>query len=42
MVALAAVKFFVRYLERGKLAPFAWYRILAAPVFYILTRGINL
>jgi len=41
IVALAAVKGFVRYLGRGKLAPFAWYRILAAPVFYFLTRGSN-
>jgi undecaprenyl-diphosphatase len=41
IVALAAVKGFVRYLERGKLAPFAWYRIVAAPVFYFLTRGLS-
>ncbi|MGE5220501.1 MAG: undecaprenyl-diphosphate phosphatase [Chloroflexota bacterium] len=41
IVALAAVKGFVRYLERGKLAPFAWYRIVAAPVFYFLTRGAS-
>jgi undecaprenyl-diphosphatase len=41
VVALLAVKGFIRYLERGKLAPFAWYRIVAAPVFYFLTRGAN-
>jgi undecaprenyl-diphosphatase len=41
IVALLAVKSFIRYLERGKLAPFAWYRIVAAPVFYFLTRGAN-
>jgi len=42
IVALFAVKGFVRFLERGKLTPFAWYRIIIAPVFYYLTRGINL
>lgn len=39
VVALAAIKGFVRYLSHGRLAPFAWYRILVAPVFYWLTRG---
>jgi hypothetical protein len=29
-------------LERGKLTPFAWYRILVAPIFYYLTRGSSL
>ena len=42
VVALLAVKGFVRFLERGKLTPFAWYRIIAAPIFYYLTRGSNL
>jgi len=42
IVALAAIKGFVSYLERGKLAPFAWYRIVIAPVFYYLTRGSTL
>jgi undecaprenyl-diphosphatase len=41
-VALLAVKAFVRFLERGKLTPFAWYRIAVAPVFYYLTRGMHL
>jgi undecaprenyl-diphosphatase len=41
VVALIAVKGFVSYLGRGKLAPFAWYRIVVAPVFYFLTRGGN-
>lgn len=41
VVALLAIKGFVRYLQHGKLAPFAWYRIVAAPVFYYLTLGIN-
>ena len=42
IVALLTVKGFVRFLERGKLIPFAWYRILIAPVFYYLTRGLRL
>jgi undecaprenyl-diphosphatase len=42
IVALIAVKGFVRFLERGKLTPFAWYRIIAAPIFYYLTRGLCL
>jgi undecaprenyl-diphosphatase len=41
VVALIAVKGFVRFLEHGKLAPFAWYRIIAAPIFYYLTRGLH-
>jgi undecaprenyl-diphosphatase len=41
IVALMAVKGFVSFLERGRLAPFAWYRIAAAPVFYYLTRGLS-
>lgn len=39
IVALAAIKGFVRYLSHGRLAPFAWYRIAVAPLFYWLTRG---
>ena len=42
LVALIAVKGFVRFLQRGKLTPFAWYRIIVAPVFYYLTRGSSL
>jgi undecaprenyl-diphosphatase len=42
VVALIAVKGFVSYLSRGRLAPFAWYRIVVAPVFYFLTRGSSL
>jgi undecaprenyl-diphosphatase len=42
IVAIIAVKGFVSYLGRGKLAPFAWYRIVVAPVFYFLTRGGSL
>ena len=42
VVALFAVKGFVRFLEHGKLTPFAWYRIIVAPIFYYLTRGSSL
>lgn len=42
VVALLAIKVFVNYLSRGKLAPFAWYRIVVAPIFYFLTRGSSL
>jgi undecaprenyl-diphosphatase len=38
-VALLSVKTFVRILNRYGLQPFAWYRIIAAPVFYYLTRN---
>ena len=41
VVALMAVKGFVSFLGRGSLALFGWYRILAAPVFYFLTRGLS-
>jgi undecaprenyl-diphosphatase len=42
VVALIAVKGFVSYLGRGRLAPFAWYRIIIAPIFYFLVRGGSL
>lgn len=42
IVALITVKGFVSFLSRGKLAPFAWYRIIVAPIFYLLTRGTSL
>lgn len=41
VVALIAVKVFVNFLVRGSLQPFAWYRIIVAPVFYFLTRGLS-
>ena len=41
IVAIAAVKAFVSFLSRGSLVPFAWYRIVIAPVFYLLTRGVS-
>jgi undecaprenyl-diphosphatase len=40
IVALLAVKAFVSFLSRGSLTPFAWYRIVAAPIFYLLTRNL--
>jgi undecaprenyl-diphosphatase len=41
LVALIAVKGFVSFLEHGKLTPFAWYRIVVAPIFYLMTRDLN-
>jgi undecaprenyl-diphosphatase len=41
IVALITVKAFINFLQRGKLAPFAWYRIIVAPIFYVLTRGLK-
>jgi undecaprenyl-diphosphatase len=38
VVALLSVKAFVRLLGRWTLAPFAWYRIVAAPIFFYMTR----
>jgi undecaprenyl-diphosphatase len=40
VVALIAVKGFVQFLQHGKLTPFAWYRIIAAPIFYYFSRTI--
>ncbi|MGH7845420.1 MAG: undecaprenyl-diphosphate phosphatase [Candidatus Binatia bacterium] len=42
LVALITVAAFIRLLSRWNLVPFAWYRIIAAPIFYFLTRGSNL
>ena len=42
IVALIAVKGFVSFLEHGKLTPFAWYRIVVAPIFYFMTRNLSL
>jgi len=39
IVALVTVKAFVNFLGRGSLAPFAWYRIIIAPIFYLLIRS---
>jgi undecaprenyl-diphosphatase len=38
VVALLAIKTFLILLNRWTLVPFAWYRIVMAPVFYFLTR----
>lgn len=42
VVALMAVATFIRLLSRWTLVPFGWYRIVAAPVFYLLTRSLAL
>lgn len=41
IIALIAVKGFVSFLEHGKLTPFAWYRIVVAPIFYFMTRNLS-
>ena len=40
-VALITVKAFIQLVNKWTLVPFAWYRIAAAPVFYLLTRAIG-
>jgi undecaprenyl-diphosphatase len=42
LVALVAVKAFVSLLGRWSLAPFAWYRIAVAMVFYLTTQSAGL
>lgn len=42
LVALITIAAFIRLLSGWNLVPFAWYRIIAAPIFYFLTRGSNL
>ena len=42
LVALVAVKTFVSLLGRWSLAPFAWYRIAVAVVFYLTTHSAGL
>ncbi len=39
VVAVVSIASFIRILSRWSLAPFAWYRIVAAPIFYFLTAG---
>jgi undecaprenyl-diphosphatase len=39
IVAMIAVRSFMLYLARWSLAPFGWYRIGVAPIFYFLTEG---
>ena len=38
-VALITVKAFIQLVNKWTLVPFAWYRILAAPIFYALVRS---
>ena len=42
VVAAMAVKTFIVFLSRWTLTPFAWYRIIVAPIFYLLTRETTL
>ena len=42
IVALLTIGAFIRVLNRWTLIPFAWYRIVIAPIFYLFTRGPNL
>ena len=37
IVAVMAVKTFILFLSKWTLVPFAWYRIIVAPIFYLLT-----
>lgn len=39
IVALATIRWFLRLLNRWTLAPFAWYRIAIAPLFYLIAGG---
>jgi undecaprenyl-diphosphatase len=39
VVALLTIRWFIRLLNRWSLIPFAWYRIVVAPIFYFITRG---
>jgi undecaprenyl-diphosphatase len=40
-VAIITVRAFIQLVNKWTLVPFAWYRIAAAPVFYLLTRSIG-
>jgi undecaprenyl-diphosphatase len=42
VVALLSVKAFLQIVNRWTLRPFAWYRIIAAPIFYYLTYTVSL
>jgi undecaprenyl-diphosphatase len=40
-VALISVKAFIQLVNKWTLVPFAWYRIVAAPVFYLLISRVG-
>ena len=42
IVAVLAVKTFILFLSRWTLVPFAWYRIVVAPIFFLLTSEMRL
>jgi undecaprenyl-diphosphatase len=42
IVALMAVKTFIFFLSKWTLVPFAWYRIIVAPIFFLLTSEMRL
>jgi len=42
VVAIVSIATFIRILSRWSLAPFAWYRIVVATIFYLLTRHLSL
>ena len=42
IVAVMAVKTFILLLSKWTLVPFAWYRIIVAPIFFLLTRETRL
>jgi undecaprenyl-diphosphatase len=42
IAALMTIRTFIHILSRWSLAPFAWYRIVAAPLFYFVTGGMSL
>ena len=42
IVALMAVKTFILFLSKWTLVPFAWYRIIVAPIFFLLTTETSL
>jgi len=40
-LAVITVKAFIQLVNKWTLVPFAWYRIVAVPVFYLLTRSVG-
>jgi undecaprenyl-diphosphatase len=42
IVAVMAVKTFILFLSKWSLVPFAWYRLIVAPIFYLLTSETSL